>query len=290
MSQVKMILNLSTLLDVGGKESPVSKAVAKELEKQNVMVLPFTDKSPFDMRWMSDLNGPMNAFISSLGTANNTGKRFIIATDFFTPLMHIIGTHLRHDGPTSATMKFDDDTPYIVKSVAIDYDLQQYNIQTTAHLLAQFFGQYRLPLFMWRKTRNLLLWPNLWSSRQLHYSTICTASRAVCGHSTLAPILHAQNFIVSNFMGIYNYMRNMCLAIAVPDERIPLSNLCTIDNTWMSMKPDQILWRCLCQLVGTYCPTHELTMDNWWYDRCDLVEDPDDIRADIIVNDILGEV
>lgn len=187
-----MILNLSTLLDVGGKESPVSKAVAKELEKQNVMVLPFTDKSPFDMRWMSDLNGPMNAFISSLGTANNTGKRFIIATDFFTPLMHIIGTQLRHNGFTPPTMNFDDETPYIVKSVAIDYDLQQYNIQTTAHLLAQFFGQYRLPLFMWRKTRNLLLWPNLWAA----------------GSSITAPfVLHPELFVGTLLWHLFSMLR-----------------------------------------------------------------------------------
>lgn len=89
-------------------------------------------------------------------------------------------------------------------------------------------------------------------------------------------------------MGIYNYMRDMCLAIAVPDERIPLSNRCTIDSTWMSMEPDQILWRCLCQLVGTYCPTHEMNVENG-YDGCELIDDPDDIRVDIIVRDILAD-
>lgn len=249
--KVPLVINVSNLVNCGVTPTSVGEAVDRQLSRYKFRNIPL-DCNPLEMRTMEDLTPVMDKFFVEAFSASNR-SRMKIQTDFITPLMHVIGSNLTVSYDTSGITG-----PYIVRFSTRKHMNRQENISKTAYILAQFFRRYRVSLFLWRETRNLLVWPGFESSSELSYSAICFAARAaIPGDERLAPIFHAQNFIVANFASIYNCIQENFMESALPDGRIPMLDRCS--PTSSKMTDDEVLWHCLCQIVGTFCPTHSCT-------------------------------
>lgn len=279
-SKVPLVINVSNLTNCGVAATPASKAVEKQLRRYKFRDIPLKC-NPLEMRTMEEFGPVMDKFFAEAFSASNH-SRMKIRTDFITPLMHVIGSNLTKSYDTSEITG-----PYVIRLSTRKHMNRQENISKTSYILAQFLRRYRVSLFLWRETKNLLVWPGVESTNELSYSAICFAARAaIPGDERLAPIFHAQNFIVSNFASIYNCIRENFMETALPDGRIPMLDRCSPTSNKMS--ENEVLWHCLCQIVGTFCPTHSCTCVEDGSDY-NLIDYPDeDIDISEILKDLMG--
>ena len=286
MSFVPVIFNVSTLFNCGVAPTPVSEAVDKALSNYpKVRHIPF-QCNPLEVKSFDDLQRPMDAFIHKISTIRHpkNGEPYQVMTDFITPLFHLIGVHLKTKLDSHV---IDPEAPFAMRQIVTRHTLQAENIDIAARLIAQFLYAYRLPLFVWRLTKNLFVWPNLESLDNIPLSTMYFVSRVHVKNVSLTPIFYAQNFIMANFMDIYERIRDLYLDEAVPDDRNSLALRTRPDSAPMTR--DEILWRCMFQLYGNFCPTHQIIigMD---YDTCEEYEDPEDIDASGIVKNFMEKI
>ena len=276
--KVPLVINVASLTACGiDKTTVVEEAVEKRLSHYKFRKLPI-DCNPLEMRTIEDLMPFMDAFCKEAFAVSTS--RVKIRTDFITPLMHVIGSNLI----TSFDVK-DIPGPYLVRSSTRKHMNRKQNISKTAYIIAEFLGRYRNCLFLWRRTRNLLIWPGFETSNELPYSSIVTASRYIASDTKLAPIFLAQNVLVANFASIYECIKESFMDTAIPEERIPLANRRTPSEEKMS--DEEILWHCMCQLIGTFCPTY-----GCFHVNADIeyspIDYPEDIDVDEIVRDFMN--